>query len=673
VFDKDNQKHYTFINGGTANEVDYYYAPEFQLSFPRLKEWALLVDYNKDGLEDIFTFAGAFTKIYKAFYKNDTVQFELMDSLYYKNTSGFPSNINIPRTDLPTISDLNGDGDIDVLTFDMSGIHIEYYENLQVENNLPLDSVFFEKVDDCWGNISENATDAGLNIGVACKGNDGTITNQNNNNLHQGSTLLAFDYDGDLDKDILIGDLGSSALSLLLNGGNTSNATIEEVIGNFPAENTPVDIYKHAAAYYLDVDNDCISDLLTSHNSTNDTEDHDHVWRYKNEGDHNNHQFTFKQNNFLLDDMIDVGTLAVPAVADINGDGKDDLLIGNQHYFDKADTSTISKMVAYLNVSTDEEIRFQFFDDDFGNLSEFQLTGLFPTFGDIDLDGDLDLICGDEKGFFHYFKNTAELGEPMFLQLAQLNIDSVQSDTRAIPFLYDYDEDGLLDIIAGSKQGVLIFIKNTGNSDEIHLEIKNLLFGNVKEIEIGNPLANSAPFISPLSKNNSKPYLLVHSYSGKIAIFDDLQADQFTKIDTSYNDISTGGGGGIAVSDFNQDGYYEIVVGAVTGGLQLLSQKLQEPQAIKFSTKHCAIDTITNIIEYPIETPNLLLHTDNQSLTIDGNIQANTPFIILNLEGQQILAGNLHNNQIALHNLPKGMYFLNLKLKNTITYRFIVK
>jgi len=670
VFDKKNQKWTTFLNGGKANEVDYYYAPEYEAHFPDLKQWALLVDFNDDGIEDIFTHSAAYVILYKSSYKNDSIQFELTDTLFYENSNGFKLNVYVSPIDLPAFTDVNEDGDLDILTFDQQGILVEYYENLQVENNLPEDSVFYEKVNDCWGQFSENATDAGINLNIACKGGDAFIENTVNQK-HQGSTLCAFDFDGDKDKDILLGDIGSSSLTFLINGGDTSHAKIEEAIENFPSENTPFNSFFFPAAYVLDVDNDCLPDLVASHNTTSNAEDHNHIWWYKNEGNENGMQLNFKQSNFLLDNIIDVGTVASPAVADINNDGKDDLLIGNKFYFDKTDSSTNNaQLAAYLNVSTENEIRFQHLTDDFAQLSQYNMTGIYPAFGDIDLDGDMDMICTDDNGFFNYFKNEAAEGEWMDLQAAQLNIDSFSLDKRPFPYLYDFDEDGLLDIITGSRVGTLNYIKNTGTENEIHLDTGQTFFGMVKETSTGNIIGYSAPYIGLLD-SSKKTYLLVHSLSGNIAVFDDLQAEEFTKIDTSYADIQTAGGGGIAVSDFNKDGLLEIITGTETGGVQLFSQKLRERNSIMYNPDYCGKDTMTAILHHSPYQSYIYPTITDSKLFVEIEQKQNVPYKIFNIKGQLVLAGNLHSNHIEVDFLPEGIHFLSLE--NKITHRFIIK
>jgi len=380
VFDKKNQKLTTFLNGGTANEVDYHYAPQYEAYFPELKNWALLVDFDGDGLEDIFTHSSAYVIVYKSNFENDRLQFEIADTLFYENRNGFKLNVLVSPADLPAFTDVNKDGDVDVLTFDNFGIHVEYYENLQVENNLPKDSLFFEKTNNCWGQFSENSGDSGINLNTPCKGGGASfIETHLDKAKHVGSTITAFDFDGDEDKDVLIGDVGSKTLTFLLNGGDTSHAEIVEAIENFPGENDPFENFFFPSAFILDVDDDCRLDIVGSNNTTSNAEDHNHIWWYKNEKGESGTQYSLQQKNFLLDNIIDVGTVAAPAVADINNDGKEDLLIGNKFYFNKNDTSIRAQLAAYINISTENEIMFRQVSNDFAKLSQYNMVGIYPA------------------------------------------------------------------------------------------------------------------------------------------------------------------------------------------------------------------------------------------------------------------------------------------------------
>ena len=50
VFDKATNLIQTYINKGKENEVNYQYTSEYNHIFPRLETWALLRDFNHDGI-----------------------------------------------------------------------------------------------------------------------------------------------------------------------------------------------------------------------------------------------------------------------------------------------------------------------------------------------------------------------------------------------------------------------------------------------------------------------------------------------------------------------------------------------------------------------------------------------------------------------------------------------
>ena len=65
VFDRSGNRISTYINQGTTGQSSYVYAPEYASKFPELFNWALLVDYNNDGKEDIFTFVQGGCRVFK--------------------------------------------------------------------------------------------------------------------------------------------------------------------------------------------------------------------------------------------------------------------------------------------------------------------------------------------------------------------------------------------------------------------------------------------------------------------------------------------------------------------------------------------------------------------------------------------------------------------------------
>ncbi len=89
-----------------------------------------------------------------------------------------------------------------------------------------------------------------------------------------------------------------------------------------------------------------------------------------------------------------------------------------------------------------------------------------PTFGDLDGDGDLDLIVGQSNGAFKYFLNTGTASSPVFEERTGGDnpLNGVSVTVNAKPVLGDMDGDGDLDLIVTNKNGVFSYFLNTGTA-----------------------------------------------------------------------------------------------------------------------------------------------------------------------------------------------------------------
>ena len=128
VFDKSGNKISPFIN----DNGNYIYAPQYRNNFPKAHDWMLLADYNCDGKNDIYTYSSGGMAIYK----NTSItnlSFSLVTSLVLSNYGSNNINIYISPVDIPAITDIDYDGDLDILTFSILGGFIEYHKNMAME------------------------------------------------------------------------------------------------------------------------------------------------------------------------------------------------------------------------------------------------------------------------------------------------------------------------------------------------------------------------------------------------------------------------------------------------------------------------------------------------------------------------------------------------------------
>ncbi|MBP7704471.1 MAG: VCBS repeat-containing protein [Caulobacter sp.] len=106
------------------------------------------------------------------------------------------------------------------------------------------------------------------------------------------------------------------------------------------------------------------------------------------------------------------------------------------------------------------------------NGSGYGITGIdvgddaTPTLVDLDGDGDLDLVVGNQAGEIHYFRNEGTTQVPDFVEQtgAANPFDGITIASGGVrPALADMDRDGDLDLVAGAADGRVWYYVNVGD------------------------------------------------------------------------------------------------------------------------------------------------------------------------------------------------------------------
>ncbi len=94
-----------------------------------------------------------------------------------------------------------------------------------------------------------------------------------------------------------------------------------------------------------------------------------------------------------------------------------------------------------------------------------------PMLEDFDLDGDIDIVCGDFTGGFWYFENTGTRTAPKYAARRRLT-DASGAEVRCevcmqVPLSVDWDGDGDADIVEGEEDGRIALIENLGTKNGV--------------------------------------------------------------------------------------------------------------------------------------------------------------------------------------------------------------
>lgn len=597
VFDRIGNRIMTFLKYDDApGEISYAWDNSFAGHFPPLSDWMIMADYDGDFMEDIFTYSPGYAgiKVFRNASQQGVPKFDLVVNPYLTSFQGGGQvNILVTYADYPAIEDLDGDGDLDILTFWGLGSFVEMHRNMSMEKYGHADSLDYVKTSYCWGFFAESEESNQLVLDTCIGWKDAPPANPLFHR-HTGSSFRILDLDADSLPDLLLGDVDYPNLVALHNSGTVDTARMTSFNWEFPAQGPPVSIYSMPAAAYIDIDNDGLRDLISSPFDPSPylSGNFESVWLYINEGEDNAPSFKLAKKDFLQEWMIDLGAGAYPVFADYNSDGLPDLFVGNFGYHDTSyldqyyflHSEHTGQVALFINTGTAQFPRFDFVRRDFAWTSGLETTGIMPAFDDLDGDGDDDMLLGNAEGTLHFYRNIAPAGGLMEMIYESANYQGIDVGNYSTPCLFDLDMDGLPDLVIGEQKGNLNYYHNDGTEEYPAFNLVTDSLGRINVTDSSVSLDGySVPFLIRYNIFHDVD-LLVGSESGKVFYYESIQDDMdgaFTESDRLG--IETGVYGldpdrgfrtAPAMIKLEGDALPDLIIGNFSGGLEYFADGL---------------------------------------------------------------------------------------------------
>ncbi|MCO6358328.1 T9SS type A sorting domain-containing protein [Roseivirga pacifica] len=435
---------------------EYVWSNDYAQYFPEdVVNLLILKDYDCDGKKDIFTTTALGIKVYRNTSTAEAISWEVAADFLSFDTG---TNIQLAATDIPGITDVNGDGVLDLLVFRFGTTStVDYYQNTG-----SCGSLSFTRAERRWGDFQECDCSSFV-FGETCPPTNAPNDVMAPNAVEHagGKLILPFDADNDGDIDIITADETCETLYFLENVGTPENALMTSV-QSYPLDN-PAGFPFFPSAFMEDINQDGLPDLLIASNADNNIGNlinfSSHVKVYENTGTVDIPAFQ-TSSPFLQHEMLDLGENTYPTFTDIDADGDLDLFIGTRGQLNTGDFK--GQLYFFENTGNTLASSFELQNEDYLALLNLNATGLKPQFIDFDGNGTEDLLVqatfgiGDTRMFL-YSRN--EDGTFASQQTLNVNLDRAEN-----PHFYDVNNDGKPDLLVGNQFGSLSLFLNEGNN-----------------------------------------------------------------------------------------------------------------------------------------------------------------------------------------------------------------
>ena len=522
-------------------------------------EWYRFVDIDGDKLPDLFgeMLTGYIRVWHNAGTRTQPKFVPLGDTI--RNADG--QAIVADRQNILNAVDIDCNGKLDLFVGQVQGVVDRYEQDGQSPDGSPR----FRLLEQAWQGIEvlgPEATGGTLTradtmlfsahtFDAAMFEGDPPFATVASTRRHGANTLTFADINGRGILDLFWGDFFEQGLLRFENSGTCAQPNLTGTPTRFPAEK-PVLSSGYNAPTFGDADGDGIVDLVVgviggAYEPSRTSIDNLYLVQQRP-------RETWNIVSRRLVPTIDVGAESAPALADVNGDGLLDLIVGSKVSPRDGKTGTVSW---FANVGTKTAPAFR----ERGGLPVNGDYNYAPAMADIDGDGLIDMIVGTWRDRLQWYRNIGTPTSPSW-KMVDTALVTITRGTNSIPAFGDLNGDGTLDLIIGEASGTLNLYKNTGTKTSPKFELVSDNFQNIKVPR------RSAPTLVDFD-GDGKLDMLIGTGEGDLQLWRGVGAAgeiRFERDATfnlrSYPDAIP------ATGDLFGTGRLELLVGTLGGGLR---------------------------------------------------------------------------------------------------------
>lgn len=375
-----------------------------------------------------------------------------------------------------------------------------------------------------------------------------------------GVTLESFsapvfgDLDDDGDFDLVLGSSGLE-ISYFRNTGTSTAPVFNKDVSMF----SPIYAggYQYTNSYYpalCDLDGDGDFDLTIG--------GYNGILYYENTGSPSSPAWGEVNTVLFADANGQIGTDAKQTFVDLDNDGDMDLIVGiGESLFGGPDPGIT---MGFRNTGTASAPAFQRDDNLVTGIPDVGLNA-YPSFADLDDDGDFDLLMGRDGAAVYYYENTGTPAVPAWTNNNTLFSVVETTNYWKDPTFSDLDGDNDADLIYGTDNGDLFFYENTGTVSSPQYQYNPSYFRVIKSS--GSSTVSFADF-----DNDGDIDLLSGSpYDGLLYVVNNgtSTSPSFDTASAVFAGIDPGFRCSPVFIDIDNDMDYDIVSGYSGGGIKL--------------------------------------------------------------------------------------------------------